>query len=78
MESIAAIIGAPIILFMIFVAPLWVIMHYRSQRKISQGLSEEELVQLQELAQQAERMRDRIATLESILDAESPKWRDRV
>lgn len=78
MESIAAIIGAPIILFMIFVAPLWVIMHYRSQRKINQGLSEEELVQLQELAQQAERMRDRIATLESILDAESPKWRDRV
>lgn len=78
MESIAAIIGAPIILFMIFVAPLWVIMHYRSQRKISQGLSEEELVQLQELAQQAEQMRDRIATLESILDAESPKWRDRV
>ncbi len=78
MELVASLIGAPIILFMIFVAPLWIIMHYRSQRKINQGLSQEELMQLQELAHQAERMRERITTLESILDVESPKWRDRV
>lgn len=78
MDIIAPLIGAPIILFMIFVAPIWIIMHYRSQRKIGQGLSQDELLQLQDLAHQAERMRDRIKTLESILDAESPKWRDRV
>jgi phage shock protein B len=62
---------------MLFVAPIWVIMHYRSQRKISQGLSEDELTQLQQLARQAEQMRERIQTLEAILDAESPQWRSR-
>lgn len=77
METIAPLIAAPVILFMLFVAPIWVIMHYRSQRKINQGLSEDELTQLQQLARQAEQMRERIQTLEAILDAESPQWRGR-
>jgi phage shock protein B len=67
--------GIPLILFMIFVAPIWVIMHYRSKRKISEGLSETELNQLNDLSNRAEKMADRIKTLEAILDAESPKWR---
>jgi phage shock protein B len=62
-------------MFMIFVAPIWVIMHYRSKRKISEGLSDVELNQLNDLSRRAERMAERIKTLESILDAESPDWR---
>ncbi|GAA0554424.1 MAG: envelope stress response membrane protein PspB [Alteromonadaceae bacterium] len=73
--DIHEIIFVPLILFMIFVAPIWVIMHYRSKNKIGQGLSDQELSQLNELAQRAEKMADRIKTLEAILDAESPKWR---
>lgn len=65
----------PMIIFMIFVAPIWIIMHYRSKRKISEGLSEHELAQLNDLSAKAERMADRISTLESILDAEAPNWR---
>ncbi|HAT42753.1 MAG TPA: envelope stress response membrane protein PspB [Rheinheimera sp.] len=65
----------PIIMFMIFVAPLWVIMHYRSKRKMSEGLSDSEIAQLNDLSARAERMADRIKTLEAILDAESPNWR---
>ncbi len=65
----------PLILFMIFVAPIWVIMHYRSKRKISEGLSDVELNQLNDLSRRAERMAERIKTLESILDADSPDWR---
>jgi len=67
--------GVPLILFMIFVAPIWVVMHYRSKRKISEGLSETELNQLNDLSNRAEKMADRIKTLEAILDAESPNWR---
>jgi phage shock protein B len=67
--------GIPLIMFMIFVAPIWVIMHYRSKRKISEGLSDVELNQLNDLSRRAERMAERIKTLESILDAESPDWR---
>lgn len=68
-------IGVPLILFTIFVAPIWVIMHYRSKNKMSEGLSDSELAQLNDLANRAEKMADRIKTLEAILDAESPNWR---
>ncbi|KFZ29653.1 phage-shock protein [Pseudidiomarina atlantica] len=76
-DILVPMIAVPLILFMIFVAPIWVIMHYRSKRKIGQGLSADELQNLQQLAQQAEQMRERIKTLESILDADAPTWRDR-
>ncbi|MDT7524858.1 MULTISPECIES: envelope stress response membrane protein PspB [Idiomarinaceae] len=78
MDLLASLISAPIIIFMVIVAPLWIIMHYRSQRKLNEGLSQQELLQLQELAHQAERMQERIKTLEAILDAEAPQWRNRV
>jgi phage shock protein B len=73
--DITEVIGVPVILFTIFVAPIWVIMHYRSKNKMGQGLSDLELAQLNDLAQRAEKMADRIKTLEAILDAESPTWR---
>ncbi|MFT2091350.1 envelope stress response membrane protein PspB [Paraglaciecola sp. 2405UD69-4] len=78
MEGVIGIIVTPIILFMIFVAPIWLILHYRSKKQINQGLSEEEYGTLQELADRADKMADRIHTLESILDAESPQWRNKV
>jgi phage shock protein B len=69
--------GVPLILFTLFVAPIWLILHYRSKKQVSQGLSEEEFATLNTLAEKAEIMSDRIQTLESILDEEAPKWRDR-
>lgn len=75
MEEIFAV---PIIIFMLVVAPIWLVLHYRSKRQISQGLSEEEYTQLSELSELADRMTDRIKTLEAILDAETPDWRNKV
>ena len=72
------IIVVPVIIFMLIVAPIWLILHYRSKRQISQGLSEEEYIQLSELSELADKMADRIKTLEAILDAETPDWRDKV
>lgn len=72
------VIMAPVIIFMILVAPIWLILHYRSKRQISQGLSEEEYNQLSELSELADKMADRIKTLEAILDAETPDWRNKV
>lgn len=69
--------GISMMLFMIFVAPVWLIMHYRSKRQVGQGLSETEIRSLQNLSEKAEVMADRIETLESILDAEAPDWRNR-
>ncbi|MFT6690310.1 MAG: phage shock protein B, partial [Colwellia sp.] len=33
------IIVAPVIIFMIIVAPIWLVLHYRSKKQVSQGLS---------------------------------------
>ena len=72
------IIVVPVIIFMLVVAPIWLILHYRSKRQVSQGLSEDEYNQLSELSEMADKMADRIKTLEAILDAETPDWRDKV
>ncbi|MDU0355606.1 envelope stress response membrane protein PspB [Paraglaciecola aquimarina] len=78
MEDVVGIIVAPIVIFLIFVAPIWLIMHYRSKKQINQGLTAEQYASLQELANRADKMTDRIHTLESILDAEAPQWRNKV
>ena len=72
------IIVAPVIIFMIIVAPIWLVLHYRSKRQVSQGLSEEEYIQLSDLSEMADNMADRIKTLEAILDAETPDWRNKL
>jgi phage shock protein B len=69
------ILIAPIILFLVIVAPIWLVLHYRSKRQVSQGLTEEEFSQLNDLIGKAEKMASRIETLEAILDSQSPEWR---
>ncbi|BDX05725.1 envelope stress response membrane protein PspB [Planctobacterium marinum] len=78
MEDVVGIIVAPIVVFLVIVAPIWLILHYRSKKQLSQGLSEAEIRTLNDLARQAEGMADRIKTLESILDEEAPDWRNKV
>lgn len=72
------LIMVPVIIFMLLVAPIWLVLHYRSKRQINQGFSEEEYTQLSELSELADKMTDRIKTLEAILDAETPDWRNNV
>lgn len=69
------ILLAPVIIFLIIVAPIWLILHYRSKRQVSQGLTEEEYTQLNDLITRADKMAQRIDTLEAILDTQAPQWR---
>jgi phage shock protein B len=71
----SSLIVGPLVVFLIFVAPLWLILHYRSKKQTSGALSQEDFQRLQKLSQQAETMQKRVDTLERILDAESPNWR---
>lgn len=68
-------ITGPLIVFLIFVAPLWLFLHYSSKRKADSALSSQDLGRLQVLSEKAEAMQSRVDTLERILDAESPTWR---
>jgi|Laugrespbdmm15dd_1035085.scaffolds.fasta_scaffold194849_1 phage shock protein B len=66
-----------IIAIMIFSVPIiWIVMHYTTKGRNSVGLSAEESKQLDELLQVADTMAERIKTLESILDADYPDWRE--
>jgi len=68
---------APIILFMVVVAPIWIVMHYRSKGTKQGGITEAEHGRLKELTEIADSMMLRIETLESILDKETPDWREK-
>ena len=72
------LIMAPVIIFLVIVAPIWLVLHYRSKGQVSQGLSEEEYIQLSDLSETADKMADRIKTLEAILDVETPDWRNKL
>ena len=78
MEEMVGVIIVPFILFMVIVAPIWLVLHYRSKRQVSQGLSEEEYIQLSDLSELADKMAERIRTLEAILDAETSDWRNQL
>jgi len=67
----------PLSIFFIFVAPLWLILHYRSQQQSNKGLSEKDQEQLQALVTRTEQLQKRIICLEKILDANSPQWRQK-
>ncbi len=75
--SILGILIAPIIVFMIFVAPLWVVLHYRHRDRAGQGVSTEDQNKINQLRQLAEKMEERVITLENILDSEQPDWRNK-
>lgn len=64
-------------IFCIFVAPLWLIIHYASQRRQAQSLTSEDEKMLADLWQIANRMEGRVKALESILDAQVANWRDK-
>jgi phage shock protein B len=65
------------ILFLVVVAPIWIIFHYITQWRQARRLSGEDEKALGELWQSARRMEGRIDALEKVLDAEAPGWRMR-
>jgi phage shock protein B len=78
MSDVVIAFFVPTIVFLVIVAPLWILMHYRSKQRARSELSAEERELLDVLTVRAERMAERIETLESILDDETPGWRGRL
>ncbi len=76
-------LAVPGIIFLVVVAPLWVIFHYvTAWKRIRAGVAGPgrvavdgtELERMRELCGQLE---NRIESLETILDEEAPQWRER-
>ncbi len=68
----------PVVVFLVVVAPIWIIAHYVTRWRTAKVLSAEDERMLAELWELAPKMESRINTLERILDAEAPDWRKQV
>lgn len=76
-------LAVPGIIFLVFIAPIWLFFHYVTQWKRMRAgaagpgsvvIGHAELERMRELGERLER---RIESLETILDAEAPEWRKR-
>ena len=76
MSVVWIVFVVPAILFVIFVAPIWLLLHYRSSRQLGSGLSEQQMTRLTARVAQADLLQQRVHTLERLLDVESPGWRE--
>ncbi|HKS35474.1 MAG TPA: envelope stress response membrane protein PspB [Enterobacteriaceae bacterium] len=72
----ALFLAIPLTLFVLFVLPVWLWLHYNNRSRRGE-LSQNEQQRLIQLNDEARQMRERIQALEAILDAEHPNWRDR-
>ena len=73
----ALFLAIPLTLFMLFVAPIWLWLHYSNRSGQETALSPDQQHHLANLTENARRMQERIDALEQILDAEHPGWRTR-
>lgn len=69
-------LAIPLTIFVLFVLPVWLWLHYNNRQQNDSVLQTQEVQRLAQLNEEAQRMRQRISALESILDAEHPNWRD--
>ena len=68
MEGFVAIVA-------IFIALPWIIFHYITKWKSQGSLTSEDEKLMDELHDMARRLDDRVATIERIMTAENPGWR---
>ncbi len=65
------------ILMLVIVAPLWIIFHYITKWKQMKGITAEDEASLSDLRSAADRLEERLRTMERIMDDEVPDWRSR-
>ena len=65
------------VIFLLVVAPIWIVLHYLTRWRRSRKLSIDDEKAIGELNAVARGLESRIATLERVLDAEAPGWRSR-
>ncbi len=79
---VAGTVGAGLILFVLFVLPIWLFLHYRSRTKhlapppVVTAVRPAAYEDLAELARIAERIENRLDAVETLMDAENPRWRN--
>ncbi|MDA0630381.1 MAG: envelope stress response membrane protein PspB [Proteobacteria bacterium] len=65
----------PMVLFMVIVAPIWIVMHYRSVSRSSRSLSDDDRESIDTMLVTVDKLNERIVSLEAILEADHPNWK---
>jgi phage shock protein B len=66
---------AVIIVAIVFLGPSWIFYQFMSRGRNARQRSAQEAADYANMAEIAQRLEQRVATLEQILDAEVPSWR---
>jgi len=64
-------------IFAFILGIIWMSRHFKTRKVEAKLLSDEEKQTLDDLVRIATKLEDRVITLEKILDADDPKWRDK-
>jgi phage shock protein B len=65
-----------LICLVLFVGLPWIILHYMTQWRRNQGLTIHDEKLLDDLYETARKLDDRVQTIERIMTADNPRWRD--
>ena len=75
MAHLLELLFVPAVLFMVIVAPLWLIFHYVTVWKTQRNAGRADQGAMNAMSDTARRLEARVAALEKLLDAEAPGWR---
>jgi len=68
-------IAIPIVA-MLFIGLPWLVLHYLTKWKSGRGISQQDEVLLDDLHEMARRLDGRLETIERIIAADNPNWKD--
>ena len=77
MSHLLELLFVPAVLFMVIVAPLWLIFHYVTVWKTQRNAGRADQGAMNAMSETARRVENRVAALEKLLDAEAPGWRSK-
>ena len=61
---------------MLFIGLPWLVLHYLTKWKSGRGISQQDEVLLDDLHEMARRLDDRLISIERIIAADNPDWKD--
>lgn len=64
------------ILGILFIGLPWLVLHYLTRWKSGQGITQQDEVLLDDLHEMARRLDDRLHSIERIIAADDPNWKD--
>jgi len=67
---------AAVIIPVIFIGMPWLFLHYTTKWKQARGLSIEDEKSLDTMFETARRLEERLMTIERVMTADNPRWRD--